>query len=74
MRIVSKDEQEKLKKFRRSIVLVNNLKEGETIKLENLEFKRPGTGIRPDEVKYVIGKKIIRNIEKDEILKWEYLK
>ena len=73
-RIVSKDEQEKLKKFRRSIVLVNNLKEGETIKLENLEFKRPGTGIRPDEVKYVIGKKIIRNIEKDEILKWEYLK
>lgn len=73
-RIVSKDEQEKLKKFRRSIVLANNLKEGETIKLENLEFKRPGTGIRPDEVKYVIGKKIIRNIEKDEILKWEDLK
>lgn len=73
-RIVSKDEQEKLKKFRRSIILANNLKEGETIKLENLEFKRPGTGIRPDEVKYVIGKKIIRNIEKDEILKWEDLK
>lgn len=73
-RVVSKDEQEKLKKFRRSIVLANNLKEGETIKLENLEFKRPGTGIRPDEVKYVIGKKIIRNIEKDEILKWEDLK
>lgn len=73
-RIVSKDEQEKLKKFRRSIVLANNSKEGETIKLENLEFKRPGTGIRPDEIKYVIGKKIIRNIEKDEILKWEDLK
>lgn len=73
-RVVSKDEQEKLKKFRRSIVLANNLKEGETIKLENLEFKRPGTGIRPDEVKYVIGKKIIKNIEKDEILKWEDLK
>ena len=73
-RVVSKDEQEKLKKFRRSIVLANNLKEGETIKLENLEFKRPGTGIRPDEVKYVIGKKIIRNIEKDEILKWEDIK
>lgn len=73
-RIVSKDEQEKLKKFRRSVVLANDLKEGETIKLENLEFKRPGTGIRPDEVKYVIGKKIIRNIEKDEILKWKDLK
>lgn len=73
-RIISKDEQEKLKKFRRSIVLANNLKEGETIKLENLEFKRPGTGIRPDEVKYVIGKKISRKIEKDEILKWEDIK
>lgn len=54
--------------------MANNSKEGETIKLENLEFKRPGTGIRPDEVKYVIGKKIIRNIEKDEILKWEDIK
>ena len=50
------------------------MKKGEEIKLEDLEFKRPGTGIRPDEVKYVIGKKLMRDIEKDEILKWEDIK
>ncbi len=73
-RIVSKAEKEKLKKFRRSIIIARDMKIGEEIKLEDLEFKRPGTGIRPDEVKYVIGKKLTRDIEKDEILKWEDIK
>lgn len=73
-RIVSEAEKEKLKKFRRSIIIARDMKIGEEIKLEDLEFKRPGTGIRPDEVKYVIGKKLMRDIEKDEILKWEDIK
>lgn len=73
-RIVSEAEKEKLKKFRRSIIIARDMKKGEEIKLEDLEFKRPGTGIRPDEVKYVIGKKLMRDIEKDEILKWEDIK
>lgn len=73
-RIVSEAEKEKLKKFRRSIIIARDMKIGEEIKLEDLEFKRPGTGIRPDEVKYVIGKKLTRDIEKDEILKWEDIK
>lgn len=73
-RIVSEAEREKLKKFRRSIIIARDMKIGEEIKLEDLEFKRPGTGIRPDEVKYVIGKKLTRDIEKDEILKWEDIK
>lgn len=73
-RIVSEAEKEKLKKFRRSIIIARNMKKGEEIKLEDLEFKRPGTGIRPDELSYVIGKVVIRNIEKDEILKWEDIK
>ncbi len=50
------------------------MKKGEEIKLEDLEFKRPGTGIRPDELSYVIGKVVTKNIEKDEILKWEDIK
>lgn len=73
-RIVSKAEKEKLKKFRRSIIIARDMKIGEEIKLEDLEFKRPGIGIRPDEVKYVIGKKLTRDMEKDEILKWEDIK
>lgn len=73
-RIVSEAEKEKLKKFRRSIIIARDMKKGEEIKLEDLGFKRPGTGIRPDEVKYVIGKKLMRDTEKDEILKWEDIK
>lgn len=73
-RIVSEAEKEKLKKFRRSIIIARDMKKGEEIKLEDLEFKRPGTGIRPDELSYVIGKVVTKNIEKDEILKWEDIK
>ena len=73
-RIVSKDESEKLKKFRRSVVLERNVKAGEILKLEDLDFKRPGTGIKPDEIKYILERKVVRNIEKDEILKWEDIK
>ena len=67
-------EQIPRREARRSLVLTRDMKKGEEIKLEDLGFKRPGTGIRPDEVKYVIGKKLMRDTEKDEILKWEDIK
>ncbi|NKQ38814.1 MAG: polysaccharide biosynthesis protein [Methanosarcinales archaeon] len=69
-RIVSDDEKAKLKLFRRSIVINRDMKAGDIIKLEDLEYKRPGTEIKPDEVKYVVGRKL--NVDKnyDELLKW----
>ena len=72
-RVVSEDEKAKLHKFRRSIVLSRDMKSGEVIKLEDLEYKRPGTGIRPDEVKYVVGRKLKDDRNYDEVLKWEDL-
>lgn len=67
-RTVSKAEEEKKKVFRRSIVLNKNLKEGDIIKEEDISLKRPGTGFSPDEIKFVIGKKLKRDFEADQIL------
>ena len=72
-RIVSKAEQEKKLKFRRSIVVNSTLKEGSVLTLADLSFKRPDTGIRPDEVRYVVGRRLRRTIGEDEQLKWEDL-
>lgn len=72
-RIVSPAEEQKKLKFRRSIVLNRDLSCGERLKMEDLSFKRPGTGIRPDEVQYVIGRKINRDIKADQLLHWSDL-
>jgi len=72
-RTISEAEREKLKIFRRSIVVNREMKIGETIRIIDLNFKRPGSGIRPDEIKYVIGKKLKKNKEYDELLYWEDL-
>ncbi|SNB45041.1 N-acetylneuraminate synthase family protein [Geobacter sp. DSM 9736] len=72
-RIVSGAEEQKKSKFRRSIVLKKNLVAGEVIGHEDLDFKRPGTGIHPDEVRYVVGRKVNRSINADELLKWNDL-
>ena len=72
-RVVSSAEQEKKKKFRRSIVLNKDMSKGEVITEENISFKRPGTGIHPDEIKYVLGKTLKVDCEFDHILSKEEL-
>ncbi|MCK0115070.1 N-acetylneuraminate synthase family protein [Gelidibacter sp. F63206] len=72
-RIVSADEESKKLKFRRSIVAGKKLRKGDTIKLEDLEVKRPGSGIAPDEIKYVVGRTLKNDIEVDTLLEWENL-
>lgn len=58
---------------RRSLVALNNIKEGQTVQHSDLTWKRPASGISPAEIDQVIGKKAARNIIEDEILKWEML-
>ena len=70
-RIISKDEQEKKEKFRRSIVAGKELKAGSVVNESDLTFKRPGIGIQPEEMKFIIGRKLKHTIKKDELLKWE---
>lgn len=72
-RIVNSDEMEKRKKFRRSLLVATDLAKGTVLHEELLLSKRPGTGISPNEIKYVIGKKLKKDYEADELLKWEDL-
>lgn len=54
---------------RRSIVSRSNFQKGHKIQIKDLDFKRPGTGINPKEVKKILGKKLIKTINKDHIFK-----
>ena len=69
-RTISEEEKQKMPKMRRSIVTAGDLKKGDRIKEKDLTFKRPGTGIAPDEEKFVTGRKVNRDIEKDAVLRW----
>ena len=56
---------------RRSLVLTRDMKVGEVIKVEDLMPKRPGTGISPEYVEIVLGRKVTRDLEEDTILTWD---
>lgn len=55
----------------RSIVMCKSKQAGEYISEDDIKTKRPGSGIPSKDYKLVIGKKLMRNIEKNELLKWE---
>ncbi len=56
---------------RRSIVLKTNLKKGTILSGKEITTKRPGTGIEPVYWDNIIGKKLLKDLEKDHILNWE---
>ena len=58
---------------RRSLVLTRNMKAGEIIQPEDLMPKRPGTGISPEHVDIVVGRKVIKDLDEDTILTWDMI-
>jgi len=58
---------------RRSIVAKLNMKKGDILSEERLSFKRPGTGISPKYLDLVTGKKLLKDINEDEILTWDHI-
>lgn len=57
----------------RSIVSLRKIKKGEIITQDMIWSKRPGTGIPSHRMDEVIGKKAIKDIEENTLLKWEDL-
>ena len=53
---------------RKSIVTATPIKKGQLLTERNLTVKRPGTGISPTEWETVLGRKAVRDFEKDELL------
>jgi N-acetylneuraminate synthase len=70
-RIRSREEQIRKDEFRRSIVSSRKLKAGDKLNKNDILLKRPGTGISPNETRYVIGRVLKRDIEADELIRWE---
>jgi N-acetylneuraminate synthase/N,N'-diacetyllegionaminate synthase len=58
---------------RKSIVAARDIKKGEIIGKNDVVFKRPGSGISPNKINYVIGKKALQDIKFDTIIKEEML-
>lgn len=71
-RTVSSAEIAKKDKFRRSAVARIEMKAGHIVSSHDLDFKRPGTGIQPEEMKYLIGRKVKSGIPEGELIKWEH--
>ncbi|HEX2675163.1 MAG TPA: N-acetylneuraminate synthase family protein, partial [Polyangiales bacterium] len=53
---------------RRSIVAARALKKGATLTERDIDFKRPGTGMSPTLATKVLGKKLARDLEADELV------
>ena len=54
---------------RRSIVTKIEIKKGDKLTKKNLIMKRPGTGISPDKLTKILGRKTVKNLKEDSILK-----
>jgi N,N'-diacetyllegionaminate synthase len=73
VRTVSTAEIEKREKFRRSLVTTRQLQRGHVLTEADLDAKRPGTGIRPDEIPYVLGRRLASDLSADQVLHWSHL-
>lgn len=69
-KIVSENE-ERRNAFQRSIVAAHDIHKGDIFTEDDLDYKRPGTGIQPKYYNFLIGKMAKRDIKYDEIIKME---
>ena len=65
------ESQERRDAFQRSIVAARPIKKGQVIKEEDIDYKRPRTGVSPQYYEFIVGKTAKRNIAYDEIIQLE---
>lgn len=68
------DNTKKHIKFSRSLFVVKDMKEGEIFSEENICSIRPGDGLRPKLLHFVLGKKARKGILRGTPLSWELIK
>jgi len=66
-------EKDQAKLMKRSIFIKRDMKAGETISVNDLEFKRPGTGIPPSKVSNVVGREVAMDLSKEKMIDWRDL-
>jgi N-acetylneuraminate synthase len=67
-RKLSEQEMEKIPAYRRSIVAARPIAAGRKISREDLDVKRPGTGISPEYFELIVGRTARRDIAADTLL------
>lgn len=73
VRKITQQEKSMRVRLSRSLILKQAREKGDLLTAENIDFKRPGTGIRPDEVSYVLGRRLAKDIAANEIINWQDL-
>lgn len=58
---------------RRSLVTTCSIKAGTVLEKQMLTFKRPGTGIPPEDMNNIVGKVVSIDLDEDTILKYDML-
>jgi N-acetylneuraminate synthase len=54
--------------FRKSVVYLKDMKEGTIIKRQDICFKKPGTGVKPEDLNNVLGRELRRSVSADSLL------
>lgn len=67
-RIVLQEEYAQRANMRRSVIAVRDIAVGEILRKEDLDVKRPGTGIPPERLEELVGRKAKCNIEADTVI------
>jgi len=65
-RISVQENADRVESFRRSLVTTRKINAGEVIKREDLDFKRPATGLAPEEFENTIGRTAKVDLELDK--------
>ena len=73
-RSISKKENIFKRNMRRSVVVKNFIKKDQLINVTDLDFKRPGTGIAPSDIRFILNKRAKKNLYPDEIIKKKNIK
>lgn len=68
---VSLSEQKNIINARKSIYLKNNIIKGEVLSIDDLEMKRPGSGISPIDYEKIVNRKALRDLKAGKCLTWE---
>lgn len=67
-RISAPESDDKKREFRRSIVITRNMKKGDEILKDDIDYKRPGGGLDPSMTDFLIGHRVNRDLAFDHVL------
>ena len=67
-RVLSEDELKQRDKMRRSLVVARDVEKGHALEPSDIDAKRPGNGISVSQYSKIIGKQLVCDLQKDEMI------